>query len=80
MDDELFRRAKIFAASRGIPLKEVVERGVRLALDKPEPARKRVRVKFPLFPKKGRGKLTIPDDIAYQAQLRDDWERYEASL
>lgn len=44
---ELFRQAKIKAASEGITLRELIEQGLRLALQNPpEPAR---RADFPLI-------------------------------
>jgi hypothetical protein len=43
--DELFREARLYAARNGIPLREVVERGVRLVLTGKAPAAKRFRLK-----------------------------------
>ena len=78
LDDELFRKAKIHAAFEGIPLKTLFERAVRLALEKPQP--KRRKVKLPLFYNKTVGKLSIPDDVAGVMYARENRERYEASL
>ncbi len=78
MDDELFRRAKAEAALRGVRFKKLVADGVRLFLAQPQEKRKRLQ--FPLVPKKLKGKLSIPDDVAFRAQQRDDRERHEASL
>jgi hypothetical protein len=80
LEDGLFRRAKAQAAMEGIPLKDLLERGVRLALDRTAPGKKPYRVKFPLLDKKSRKKIAIPDDIAHRMQQQDDRERYEASL
>jgi hypothetical protein len=79
LDDALFRKAKAHAALRGVKFKELVEDGLKLALDK-EVGKKPFRVKLPLFDKKGAKKVPIPADIAHRL---DDWEdrvRHEASL
>ena len=80
LDDALFRRAKAQAAMEGVPLKDLLERGVRLALETPPIKKKRQRIRFPLFGKKGGPTIHIPDDIAHRVQQQDDRERYEASL
>ena len=41
--DELFRKAKEYAAREGIPLREVFERGLRLALEPAPPRRFRLK-------------------------------------
>ena len=78
LDGALFRRAKAEAALRGVRFKELVEDGLKLALAQPHETKK--RLKFPLVPKKLKGKLFIPNDIAFRVQQKDDRERYEASL
>ncbi len=80
LDDKLFRKAKAQAAMEGISLKDLLERGVRLALQAAQPEKKRYRVKFPLFDKKGCKKVHIPADIVHRMDEQEDRERYEASL
>jgi len=80
LDDNLFRQAKAKAAMEGIPLKVLLERGVRLALEPVKLDKKRYRVKFPLFDKKGCKKVHIPADIVHRMDEQEDRERYEASL
>jgi hypothetical protein len=45
MPDELFREARLYAARNGIPLREVVERGVRMVVTGKTPAAKPFRLK-----------------------------------
>jgi len=80
LDDELFRRAKVHAASRGIPLKKLLEEGVRLALKTPEPAKKPFRVKFPLLDKGCKKVVRVPSDIVHRLDEYEDRQRDEASL
>jgi hypothetical protein len=80
LSDELFRRAKMEAASRGISFKSLVEQSVRWTLQSKKNSQpKRKRVKLPLFGSKKLGKLNIPDDVAYRSQRAEDMERYAAS-
>jgi len=51
--DALFREAKEYAARHGIPLREVVERGVRLVLRASSPAGRRFRLKTVTTPGEG---------------------------
>ena len=81
LDDELFRRAKAHAALSGVPLKEVIQNGVRLALAAKAPGKKKgLRLKFPLFDKKNGKKVHVPDDIVHRMEQWEDRQRYEASL
>jgi hypothetical protein len=43
--DALLRRAKEHAARQGIPMRELFERGLRLALEEPARPRRRFRLK-----------------------------------
>jgi hypothetical protein len=43
--DPLFRQAKAYAASHGIPLREIIETGLRTVLEGRPPAGKRFRLK-----------------------------------
>jgi hypothetical protein len=78
IDDKLFRKAKIAAASRGTSLKRLMERGLKLALETDKKP-KQTRVKLPLFPSKRTRPLKVKDDVAYRAQLAEDLERHAAS-
>ncbi|MBL8251455.1 MAG: hypothetical protein JNK31_07290 [Candidatus Competibacter sp.] len=48
LPDELFRQAKARAALEGVRLRDLVEKGVRLALAAPLATGARKRVEFPL--------------------------------
>jgi hypothetical protein len=43
--DALFREAKLYAARQGIPMREVFQRGLELALRGPYPRARRFRLK-----------------------------------
>jgi hypothetical protein len=43
--DSLFRQAKAYAASHGIPLREVIETGLRMVLEGQPPAGRKFRLK-----------------------------------
>ncbi len=45
ISDDLFRRAKEYAARHGIPMREVIERGLQLALQAKRPSRHPFRLK-----------------------------------
>ena len=77
--DELFRQAKAKAAMEGRKLKDVVADGLRLAVKEPGKAKKH-HVKFPLIRAKGRKKLHVPNDVAFEVELQDDLRRYATSL
>jgi hypothetical protein len=80
LDDALFRKAKAHAAMEGIPLKRIVERSLRLLLEKPK-AKKRDRdLTIPIFKAKGAKKVHFPPDVANRMDEMEDRERYEASL
>ncbi len=78
--DELYREAKIAAATRGTKVKDLVAEGLRLVLrgEGARPARKRIR--FPLIKSGAPGTLKIPDDAATQQEALEDRSRHEASL
>ena len=79
LEDSLFRKAKAEAALRGVPLRRLVENGVRLELAaSPSKSGKR-RAKLPSHGIKKLGKLNIPDDIAQASQQQEDYARYEPS-
>jgi len=80
LDDKLFRKAKAEAAMRGIAFRDLVENGVRLALEaKASRKEQKKRTKLPRFGVKKLGKLNIPDDIAFRSQQQEDYARYAAS-
>lgn len=56
--DALYRDAKVQAALRGIPLRELVEEGLRCVLSMPEQESTPRRVSFPLHASRRPGGLT----------------------
>jgi len=59
--DPLFREAKARAAMRGVPLKDLIIRGLQLALEDDDVAQPR-RVTFPLV--KSNGPMIGEEDVA----------------
>jgi hypothetical protein len=49
IDDELFRQAKTYAATRGVTLRQLIEAGLELAMAEEAPKQSRRRVTFPLL-------------------------------
>lgn len=47
--DDLFRRAKAKAALEGIPLREMIVRGLQLVMEQPKEDQVQGRTKFPLI-------------------------------
>jgi hypothetical protein len=45
LPDALFREAKEYAARHGIPMREILERGLRVVLSEARPATRRFRLK-----------------------------------
>ena len=43
--DDLLRQAKEYAARHGVPVREVIETGLRLVLERTQPGSKRFRLK-----------------------------------
>ncbi len=80
LDDTLFRKAKAQAAMEGISLKDLLERGVKLALEPSQPEKKRHRVKLPLWGDKKAGVVKIPSNIVHLMDDMEDRQRHEASL
>ena len=78
--DELYREAKIAAATQGIKIKDMVADGLRLVLHGEHTPEPRKRIKFPLIGVGDTGTLNIPDDAAHQIDLLEDAERYASSL
>jgi hypothetical protein len=80
-DDELYRQLKVTAALRGMKVRELVEEGVRMALQAPaRSSRKRPQHRLPLLRSSRKKPLPIPDDVASRLELAEDLERYAASL
>jgi hypothetical protein len=59
LPDALFREAKEYAACHGIPMREIFERGLRVVLHEPTPAKRRFRLKT--VTTKGKGLVCDPD-------------------
>src|SRR5580704_3547700 len=72
--DDLFRQAKSRAALEGIPLRELVEKGLTLALAAPSLRAAPHRVAFPILRSRQPGSLSAVDvhRAEQQAQLDED--------
>ena len=68
LPDELFREAKARAALDGVPLRDFVEKGIRLALAQSPKAGKGKRIKFPLHRSGRPGTLRAADFRAAEAK------------
>ena len=69
--DDLFRKAKAQAALEGVRLRDVIERGLRLALAEPAPPASR-RVRLPLHHSRHPGVLLTEDVRRADAQMHGD--------
>jgi hypothetical protein len=78
--DDLYREAKIAAATRGTKIKDLVAEGLRLVLkgEGAKPVHK--RLKFPLVESGKPGTLKIPDDAATRLESSEDKSRREVSM
>ena len=74
LPDNLFREAKAQAALEGVPLRDLIEAGVRLALAQRASPRRGKRVQFPLHRSKKPGSLRAADfrDAEARAALAED--------
>lgn len=61
LPDELYRRAKVAAASRGEKLKDLVEEGLRRVLDAPEAAPQQPRLDVLMRDAQGIVESGVPD-------------------
>jgi hypothetical protein len=69
--DDLFWKAKAQAALEGVQLRDLIERGLRLALAEPAPSAPR-RVKFPLHRSRRPGALSARDVRRTEEQVQRD--------
>jgi hypothetical protein len=69
--DDLFRKAKAQAALEGVRLRDLIERGLRLALAEPAPSAPR-RVTFPLHHSRRPGALSAVDVRRAEEQMQCD--------
>jgi hypothetical protein len=69
--DDLFRKAKAQAALEGVRLRDLIERGLRLALAEPAPSAPR-RVTFPLHRSRRPGALSAVDVRRAEEQVQRD--------
>lgn len=76
--DDLFRKAKAQAALEGVRLRDVIERGLRLALAQPAPSQPR-RVKFPLHRSRRPGALSTEKVRRAEEQMQRDEDASRAS-
>ncbi len=78
--DELYREAKIAAATQGVKIKDMVAEGLRMVLHAENAPVQRKRIKFPLIACGAPGTLQIPDDAAAQLDALEDLERHALSV
>jgi hypothetical protein len=69
--DDLFQKAKAQAALEGVRLRDLIERGLRLALAEPTPSAPR-RVHFPLHRSRRPGALSAVDVRRAEEQVQRD--------
>jgi hypothetical protein len=69
--DDLFRKAKAQAALEGVRLRDLIERGLRLALTEQAPSASR-RVDFPLHRSQRPGALSVQDVRSAEEQVQRD--------
>jgi hypothetical protein len=69
--DDLFRKAKAQAALEGVQLRDLIERGLRLALADPAPSVHR-RVNFPLHRSRRPGALSAIEVRRAEEQVQRD--------
>ena len=74
LPDNLFREAKAQAALEGVPLRDLIETGVRLALAQRSSPQRRKRIQFPLHRSKKPGTLRAAEfrDAEAKAALAED--------
>ena len=76
--DDLFRKAKAQAALEGVRLRDVIERGLRLALAQPALSQPR-RVEFPLHRSRRPGVLSMEEVRSAEEQMQRDEDVSRAS-
>lgn len=79
--DDLFRQAKAQAAMQGMRLRDLVEYGLRLAMETPPAAVSGSRTAFPLI--KGSGDLSALSDeqvAAALAEMDEEESQHHASI
>jgi hypothetical protein len=69
--DDLFRKAKAQAALEGVRLRDVIERGLRLALGQPAPSQPH-RIEFPLHRSRRPGTLSAEEVRSSEEQMQHD--------
>ena len=77
--DGLFRKAKAQAALEGVRLRDVIERGLRLALVQPMPSASQ-RVEFPLHRSRRPGALSTDDVRCAEEQMQRDEDANSAGV
>lgn len=63
IDDELYRQAKVLAAQQGTTIKELMQRGLRLAMGIEEAPVRRHHVQFPLIKSKNPGRIVTAEEV-----------------
>ncbi len=77
--DDLFRKAKAQAALEGVRLRDVIERGLRLALVQAAPCASQ-RVEFPLHRSRRPGALSAKDVRCAEVQMQRDEDASRAGV
>ena len=76
--DELFRRAKAKAAMEGLRLRDLVVRGLQLALEEPEPTRE--RTVFPLIRSNRPARVTVEQVSAALVTMDEEEDAQAVAL
>jgi hypothetical protein len=77
--DELLRQAKMRAAMEGVRLRDLIEKGLRLALATPSTRVALRRVEFPLHHSRRPGALSAEDVRLAEEQMHRDEDASRAS-
>ncbi len=74
IDDELYHQAKVLAAEQGTTMKELMQRGLRLAIGIEEAPVRRHHVQFPLIKSKNPGRLVTAEEVRRALDELDEEE------
>ncbi len=77
IDDDLYRQAKVLAAQQGITIKELMQRGLRLAMGIEVAPVRRHHVQFPLIQSKNPGRVVTLEDVNRAIAEADEEEAFD---
>ena len=77
IDDELYRQAKVLAAQQGITVKELMQRGLRLAMGIEAAPVRRHHVQFPLIKSKNPGRIVTAEEVRRAIDELDEEEAFK---